>query len=134
MNNLTTETLIELDDLLEQWLDLTIDSIKEESFDYNLFKDVFIKTYKIVCHLSHQQMIRKEYIELFAVAKEFEATHFICVNDEHQAACQLTHELLKDCFELYYKEGTTPVMTDLSGKEYSYEDVDTLIELIKNDL
>lgn len=68
------------------------------------------------------------------MAKEFQATRFIKLSEEHNAACWLTHELFQDCFVLYYPEAETPVMTDSSGTNHSYEDVDTLIYLIKNHL
>ena len=134
MNNLPFETLVELEDLLEQWRNLIADAVAKKFFNYELFKDTFIKTYRAVHHLSHQQMVHKQHIELFSFAKEFEATRFININEEHSAACHLTHELFQDCFVLYYKESETPVITDFSGKDHSYEDVDALIYLIKNHL
>lgn len=134
MNNLPVEISLKLDDILLQWQKLYTDVVENESFNYELFKDTFIKTYRIVHPLSHQLTIHKDYIKVLSIAKEFEATWIITVNDEHDAACWLTHELLQDCFILFYPENETPVMLDSKDNEYSYEDVDTLIYLIKNQL
>lgn len=134
MNSLPAERLVELDELLCQWQKLLFEVKAKEFFDYELFKTTFIKTFKFVLPLSHQKTIHKKYIELLSFAKEFEATSFIKINEEHSAACHLTHEMLQDCFVLFYPENKTPGMIDSKDVEHSYEDVDTLIHLIKNHL
>ena len=125
------DTLIALDKLNEKWIKLYKNSIKK-TFNYNLFKRTFIETFRTVQILANQNSIEKEYIELMKFMNNFVNTRILEISKEHSAACHLVYSLIQDCYLLIFDEDETPVMTDRSGENHSYEDVDILIELIKN--
>lgn len=134
MNRYTSETIIKLNKLSADWRDVTAKIITQKTFDYELFKEVFVKTFKEAERLSHQKNIEKRYISLLLSAKDFEATRHIKISEEHRSACHLTRSMLHDCFSIFYSKNESPVMIDSKNTEYSYEDVETLMHLIKNHL
>ena len=122
----------ELVNLRDKWLKLYTNTAYNKNFNYDLFKNVFIDTFRAVQHLSYQESVEKKYITLLMILNDFQNTRLIRISEEHRAACHLTHEMTKDCFAHIFASGEMPVMVDSKDKTYSYEDVYTLIEIIKN--
>ena len=97
MNKHTSKTIIKLNKLSADWREVTAKIITQKAFDYELFKKVFVKTFKEAEYLSHQKKIEKRYISLLLSAKDFEATRHIKISEEHRSACELTDAMLTNC-------------------------------------
>ena len=97
MNKHTSKTIIKFNKLSADWREVTAKIITQKTFDYERFKEVFVKTFKEAERLSHQKMIKKRYISLLLSAKDFEATRHIKISEEHRSACELTDAMLTNC-------------------------------------
>ena len=128
MNHCKTELGI----LIDRWTKLYMHGAYNKSFDYAVFKDLFIRTFDMVQHLAEQDSIDKKYIVLLMLLNDFSNTRLLNISEEHKAACHLTHSMAQDCFSRVFAHGEIPVMIDSKNNEYSYKNVDLLIELIKS--
>ena len=134
MKNLSSDTLIKLDNLLDDWFLINEGIIADKFFGYEKFKETFISTYNTLKCLPQQILIEKEYLELLHVLCTFESSRwFIEISEEHSAACHLVEQFIGDFFMLVYQQNETPTITDQDRNEYYYDEVDTIIALIKND-
>ena len=118
--------------LVEGWTKLYTEAAYNKKFEYAVFKDLFVRTFDMVQPLAHQDCIDKKYITLLMVLNDFHNTWNMGLGEVHRATCHLTHEMAKDRFSCIYAQNEIPVMVDSKNKEYSYKDVDLLIEIIKN--
>lgn len=128
MNSCKTEIGI----LMDEWIKFYTDVAYNKQFVYSIFKGLFLKTFNIVKHFAYQDSIDKKYISLLMILNDFSNTRLLNLSEEHKAACHLTHEMTKDCFAHRYTQNEMPVMIDIKNREISYDNVDLLMELIKN--
>lgn len=85
-----------MDQLCNKWHNLLCKIDREGFFDYALFKEAFSETFRVLQPLSTQPSIPKEYMELYLIADKF-ARHFVTgISKKHDAAGELTLEMLWD--------------------------------------
>ena len=69
MNKHTSKTIIKLNKLSADWREVTAKIITQKTFDYELFKKVFVKTFKEAERLSHQKRLKNDTFHFFYLRK-----------------------------------------------------------------
>ena len=116
-----------MDQLCNKWHNLLCKIDREALFDYALFKEAFSEPFKILQPISVQPSIPKEYMELYLVADKF-ARHFVTgISKEHDAAGELTLEMLWDCGIGCTEDIVESYFDNDIHKNISYTDVDSAI-------
>ena len=87
----------QLNELCEQWQDLTVKIDTDDFFDLDLFCSSFSKTFKVLQPLAKQEAVPKDLMQLLFAAHCFAEHGVSGYCKEHDAAVDLTGKMLVDC-------------------------------------
>lgn len=91
------ETKIDLAELAKGWEKLHLEMKLENKFSFDLFDDVYTKTYEILYKQAEQTSIEKQYIAVIAKAFLFASADSADLECKYRAALVLTERMLNCC-------------------------------------